>query len=118
MTQPPKKSLSHKQLAYLADRRRWTEIRRLAWKTMPEKMEAIRVRATVRAAQMKTMKNESIRQVMAYWPASLTTCELREYIRQDIDYRGKTTSLIYRLRRNSLVEFKTDGLWHNLARLP
>jgi len=87
-------------------------------KTMPEKMEAIRVEATKQAAKVKDEKNDRIRQVVGFWPETLTTFQLRDFIAQDIDYTGKVTSLIYRMRRNGLLEFRVDGLWHNLCRLP
>jgi hypothetical protein len=110
--------LNPAQLRFLAAKRRWTKIRLNAWKTMPEKMEAIRVEATKQAAKVKDEKNDRIRQVVGFWPETLTTFQLRDFIAQDIDYTGKVTSLIYRMRRNGLLEFRVDGLWHNLCRLP
>jgi len=119
MTPPkPKRKASPKQARFLANRRRWTRIRLNAWKTMPEKMEAIRREATKQAARRKDEKNDLIRRVVAYWPETLTTSELRDRIDLDLAYQGKVTSLIYRIRRNSLLEFKEDGRWHNLCRLP
>jgi len=85
---------------------------------MPEKMEAIRREATKQAARRKDEKNDLIRRVVAYWPETMTTSELRDRIDLDLAYQGKITSLIYRIRRNSLLEFKEDGRWHNLCRLP
>jgi hypothetical protein len=85
---------------------------------MPEKMEAIRREATKQAARKKDEHNDQIRMVVAYWPETMTTSELRDRIHLDLAYQGKVTSLIYRIRRNSLLEFKADGRWHNLCRLP
>jgi len=85
---------------------------------MPEKMEAIRREATKQAARRKDEKNDQIRRVVAYWPETMTTSQLRDLIDLDLAYQGKVTSLIYRIRRNSLLEFKEDGRWHNLCRLP
>lgn len=85
---------------------------------MPEKMEAIRREATKQAARRKDEKNDLIRRVVAFWPETMTTSELRDRIDLDLAYQGKVTSLIYRLRRNSLLEFKVDGRWYNLCKLP
>ncbi len=119
MTPPkPKRKASPAQARFLANRRRWTRIRLNAWKTMPEKMEAIRREATKQAARRKDEKNDLIRRVVAFWPETMTTSELRDRIDLDLAYQGKVTSLIYRLRRNSLLEFKVDGRWYNLCKLP
>ena len=110
--------LTQAQLRFLANRRRWTKIRLNAWKTMPEKMEAIRREATKMAARRKDKKNDEIRRVVGFWPETMTTDQLRDFIQTDLDYTGKVESLIFRLRRNGLLEFKTDGRWHNLCKLP
>jgi len=114
----PRRKATPAQARFLENRRRWTRIRLNAWKTMPEKMEAIRREATKMAARRKDEKNDLIRRVANYWPEDMTTSELRERIALDLDYRGKVSSLIYRMRRNGLLEFKVDGRWHNLCRLP
>lgn len=85
---------------------------------MPEKMEAIRREATKQAAKRKQRKNDAIREEMKTWPETLTTSELREHIDQSLDYSGKVTSLIYRMRRHGMIDFGLDGLWHNLCHLP
>jgi hypothetical protein len=85
---------------------------------MPEKMEAIRREATKEAARRKDEKNDLIRKAMTLWPATFDTNTLREYILKDFTYKGRMESLIWRMRRNGMMEFKTDGLWHNLCHLP
>ena len=118
MSQRPPRRLTPGQLRFLTMRRVWTRIRLNAWKTMPEKMEAIRREATKQAARKKDMKNQVIRAVVSRWPADFDTSELRELIARDLDYSGKVPSLIYRMRRNGIMEFREDGRWHNLCNLP
>jgi hypothetical protein len=108
----PKRRLTARQLAYLAAKRRWTRIRLKAWDRMPDHMEACRRQATVEASRKKRQKNDAIRQAVAHWPATLTTHELREHIARDIEYAGKVTSLIWRMRRNGIITFALDGLWY------
>lgn len=115
-TPPRRRRLTERQLAYLAIKRRWTRIRLNAWKTMPEHMEAARRQATVEASRKKKAKNDAIRQAVAHWPATLTTDQLREHIDRDLTYKGKVTSLIWRMRRNGLMSFGLDGLWHMAGR--
>ena len=113
-----KRNLTPKQLHYLACKRLWTKIRLNAWRTMPEKMEAIRKQATVVAKTVKDEKNDRIREAMRDWPSTMDTSTLREYILKDFNYKGKVSSLIWRMRRHGMMEFKVDGLWHNLCHLP
>jgi len=113
-----KRNLTAKQLAYLAKRRWWTKVRKAAWARMPDKMEAIRKEATAAAKTVKDEKNDRIREAMSAWPSTLDTATLREYILKDFTYKGKLSSLIWRMRRHGMMEFKTDGLWHNLCHLP
>ena len=118
MNQRRPRVLSPGQVRYLENKRRWTKIRLNAWKTMPEKMEAIRVEATKQAAKKKHRYNDAIREEMKTWPKTLSTDVLREHISQSLDYSGKITSLIYRMRRHGMIDFQLDGLWHNLCHLP
>lgn len=113
-----KRNLTSKQLDYLAKRRWWTKVRKAAWARMPEKMEAIRKQATEVAKTVKDEKNSQIRQAMTTWPKTMDTCQLREHIAKDFDYKGKTSSLIWRMRRHGMMEFREDGRWHNLCHLP
>ena len=113
-----KRHLTNKQLNYLAWKRYWTKVRKAAWARMPEKMEAIRKEATAVAKTVKDEKNDKIREAMTTWPSTLNTATLREYILKDFSYSGKVSSLIWRMRRHGMMEFKTDGLWHNLCHLP
>ena len=113
-----KRHLTSKQLNYLAWKRYWTKVRKAAWARMPEKMEAIRKEATSVAKTVKDEKNDKIREAMTTWPSTLDTATLREYILKDFSYSGKVSSLIWRMRRHGMMEFKTDGLWHNLCHLP
>lgn len=118
MTQRRPKRLTPAQLRFLALKRKWTKIRLNAWRTMPEKMEAIRKQATKVAAERKQRHNDAIREEMKRWPKTLSTTDLREHIDQAIEYEGKVTSLIYRMRRHGMIDFQMDGLWHNLCHLP
>ena len=113
-----KRHLTNKQLNYLAWKRYWTKVRKAAWARMPEKMEAIRKQATAVAKTVKDEKNDRIREAMTNWPSTLDTATLREYILKDFSYSGKVSSLIWRMRRHGMMEFRTDGLWHNLCHLP
>jgi hypothetical protein len=81
-------------------------------------MEGIRVKATAAAKTVKEQKNLRIREAMATWPSTLDTATLREYILKDFTYKGKMTSLIWRMRRHGMMQFREDGLWHNLCHLP
>ena len=117
MTQPNPRKATPSQLRYLAIKRRWTRIRLKAWREMPEKMEAARREATKEAARKRRDKNDGLRQVVATWPDLLTSPQLRERIAADIDYKGKPSSLVYRLRRHGMVSFREDGTWLNLCTL-
>jgi hypothetical protein len=108
----PRRPLHPRVLAYLAAKRRWTKIRLKAWREMPEHMEAARRAATKEASRKKRAKNDAIRQAIAHWPTTLTTHELREHIAQTLDYSGKVSSLIWRMRRHGMISFGLDGLWH------
>tara|TARA_R110000803_G_scaffold179564_1_gene241970 strand:+ start:203 stop:454 length:252 start_codon:yes stop_codon:yes gene_type:complete len=81
-------------------------------------METIRQQATDAAKAVKEQKNLRIREVMSAWPSTLDTATLREHILRDFTYKGKMSSLIWRMRRHGMMEFKADGLWHNLCHLP
>ena len=113
-----KRNLTPNQLDYLAKKRWWTKVRKAAWKRMPEKMEAIRKQATAIAKTVKDEKNDRIREAMKSWPSTMDTTTLRELISRDFNYKGKVSSLIWRMRRHGMMEFKLDGLWHNLCLLP
>jgi|688.fasta_scaffold392358_2 hypothetical protein len=117
MTQPNPRKATPSQLRYLAIKRRWTRIRLKAWREMPEKMEAARREATKEAARKRRDKNDGLRQVVATWPDLLTSPQLRERIAADIAYKGKPSSLVYRLRRHGMVSFREDGNWLNLCTL-
>jgi len=95
-----------------------TRYRQKAWREQPERMESIRVKAITAAKAVKEQKNLRIREAMSAWPSTLDTATLREYILRDFTYKGKVSSLIWRMRRHGMMEFKFDGLWHNLCHLP
>ena len=95
-----------------------TRLRQKAWREQPERMEGIRKQATSAAKAAKEKKNLRIREAMTTWPSTLDTATLREYIHNDFNYTGKMSSLIWRMRRHGMMEFKADGLWHNLCHLP
>ena len=117
MTQPKPRKATPSQLRYLAVKRRWSRIRLKAWREMPDRMEAARREATKEAARKRRDKNDGLRQVVATWPDLLTSPQLRERIAADIDYKGKPSSLVYRLRRHGMVSFREDGNWVNLCTL-
>jgi len=95
-----------------------TRYRQKAWREEPVRMESIRVKATEAAKAVKEQKNLRIREAMSAWPSTLDTATLREYILRDFTYKGKVSSLIWRMRRHGMMEFRNDGLWHNLCHLP
>ena len=95
-----------------------TRLRQKAWREQPERMESIRVKAITAAKAVKEQKNQRIREAMSAWPKTLDTSTLREYILKDFTYTGKMSSLIWRMRRHGMMEFRDDGLWHNLCHLP
>ena len=113
-----KRNLTPSQLEYLAKKRWWTKVRKAAWARMPDKMEAIRKQATAAAKTVKDEKNDRIREAMRDWPSTMDTAALREHILKDFTYKGKMSSLIWRMRRHGMMEFREDGLWHNLCHLP
>ena len=117
MTQPKPRKATPSQLRYLAVKRRWTRIRLKAWREMPDRMEAARREATKEAARKRRDKNDGLRQVVATWPDTLTVPELRERIAADIAYKGKPSSLVWRLRRHGMLSFREDGRWANLCTL-
>jgi len=95
-----------------------TRLRQKAWREEPVRMESIRVKATEAAKAVKEQKNLRIREAMSAWPSTLDTATLREYILRDFTYKGKVSSLIWRMRRHGMMTFRDDGLWHNLCHLP
>ncbi len=117
MTQPKPRKATPSQLRFLAAKRRWSRIRLKAWREMPERMEAARREATKEAARKRRDKNDGLRQVVATWPDTLTCPELRERIAADIAYKGKPSSLVWRLRRHGMLSFREDGRWVNLCTL-
>jgi hypothetical protein len=117
MTRRTPRRATPAQLRFLAAKRRWSRIRLKAWREMPERMEAARREATKEAARKRRDKNDGLRQVVATWPDILTSPQLRERIASDIDYKGKPSSLVYRLRRHGMLSFREDGMWVNLCTL-
>lgn len=117
MTQTNPRKASPSQLRYLAIKRRWTKIRLRAWREMPEKMEAARREATKEASRKRKDKNDGLRQVVATWPAVVSSPQLRELIAADIAYSGKPSSMVWRLRRHGMLLFREDGQWVNLCSL-
>ena len=117
MTKPKPRKATPSQLRYLAVKRRWSRIRLKAWREMPDRMEAARREATKEAARKRRDKNDGLRQVVATWPDILTCPELRERITADIAYKGKPSSLVWRLRRHGMLSFREDGRWVNLCTL-
>jgi hypothetical protein len=117
MTQPKHRTATEAQRRYLSIKRQWTKIRLKAWKEIPERMEAARREATRLAAKKKQDKNTGLRQVISSWPDTMTVYELRQRIADEIEYKGKPSSLVWRLRRHGMICFREDGLWVNLCTL-
>jgi hypothetical protein len=81
-------------------------------------MEAAQVKAVKQAKENKQAKDEALRATIAGWPKTITPKELKELVRRDIDYSKRYSSLVYRFTRRKMLEFKSDGLWHNCSLLP
>lgn len=99
-------------------RLKWTRIRQKAWREKPEKMRAALAKATEQARRSRHELNDILRSIVAEMPMTMTPEELKEQARLRINYSRKHTSLVYRMRRLGFIDFREDGLWHNLVRLP
>jgi hypothetical protein len=95
-----------------------TRLRQKAWREQPEKMEAIRRKATEEAKTVKDGKDMALRQIISTWPAKMTAAELRDIVERTLDYDGRYSSLTYRFTRKKMLRFDVDGYWHNLCHLP
>ena len=95
-----------------------TRLRQKAWREQPETMERIRQQATEKAKAVKERKDMALREVIATWPAKMTSDELRQIVEDNLDYSGKYSSLTYRFTRKAMLRFEADGYWHNLCHLP
>ena len=95
-----------------------TRIRQKAWRDQPEKMEAIRRKATEEAKTVKERKDMALRQIISTWPAKMSAAELKDIAEQSLEYDGRYSSLTYRFTRKGMLRFEADGFWHNLCHLP
>ena len=95
-----------------------TRLRQKAWRDQPEKMEAIRQKATEEAKAVRERNNEQLKAIVATWPERMSSQELKDIVEQSIDYEGRYSSLTYRFTRCGLLRYDSDGYWHNLCHLP
>ncbi len=95
-----------------------TRLRQKAWREHPETMERIRQQATEKAKAVKDEKHRNLVALVSTWPERMTSDELKEIVKRDIDYTGNYSSLTYRFTRKALLRYMPDGYWHNLCHLP
>ena len=95
----------------------WTRIRQKAWREKRPTMEAALDRAQKQAKENKKAKDDALRTMIAGWPKTISPKELKDLVHRDIDYPKRYSSLVYRFTRKHMLEFKPDGLWHNLCSL-
>jgi len=100
----------------IQDKLKWTRVRQKAWRDKPDHMEAIRVRATQRAATSKARNHLALIRNLSTLPASLSTDELQAIVKAASTYRGTYHSFQNRLRRHGLMRYDAaSGRWLNLC---
>ena len=95
----------------------WTRIRQKAWREKRPTMEAALAEAQKQAKENKKAKDDALRTMIAGWPKTISPKELKDLVQRDIEYTKRYSSLVYRFTRKRMLEFKPDGLWHNLCSL-
>jgi hypothetical protein len=117
--------LTAKQLAYLALKRKISKRRKWLWKHKRKTMEKGRVKATVRATEVRQDVNTYLLDTVRTWPATLTPEQLEAYLlalpyhRKGKKRRMRRDSLIRRLRLLGLIEYiPRTNTWCNLCTLP
>jgi hypothetical protein len=117
--------LTAKQLAYLALKRKISERRKWLWKHKRKTMEKGRVKATVRATEIRDKAKTYLLETVRDWPATLTPAQLDAllleipYTRKGKKRRKRRDSLIRRLRLLGLIDYvPRTNTWHNLCTLP
>ena len=96
---------------------KWTRIRQKAWREKRATMEAALAEAHKQAIENKKTLDEKLRATIAGWPKTISPKELKDLVQRDIEYTKRYSSLVYRFTRKHMLEFKPDGLWHNLCSL-
>ena len=119
------RKLTPSQLAYLDLKRRITRRRLWLWKHKRKVMEKGRVKATVRATEVRQDINTYLLDTVRTWPADFTPEQLDAYLltlpyrRKGKKRRMRRDSLIRRLRLLGLIEYApTSNTWRNLCTLP
>lgn len=119
------RKLTPSQLAYLDLKRRITRRRLWLWKHKRKVMEKGRVKATVRATEVRQDINTYLLDTVRTWPADFTPEQLDAYLltlpyrRKGKKRRMRRDSLIRRLRLLGLIEYApTSNTWRNLCSLP
>ena len=80
-------------------------------------MEAALELAHEQAIKNKKALDDALRTIIAGWPKTISPEELKDLVHRDIEYTKRYSSLVYRFTRKHMLEFKPDGLWHNLCSL-
>jgi hypothetical protein len=119
------RKLTDKQRAYLALKRKISRRRLWLWKHKRKTMEKGRVKATVRATEVRQDVNTYLLDTVRTWPATLTPEQLEAYLlglpyhRKGKKRRMRRDSLIRRLRLLGLIDYvPRTNTWHNLCTLP
>jgi hypothetical protein len=119
------RKLTDKQRAYLALKRKISRRRLWLWKHKRKTMEKGRVKATVRATEVRQDVNTYLLDTVRTWPATLTPTQLEAYLlalpyhRKGKKRRMRRDSLIRRLRLLGLIDYvPRTNTWHNLCTLP
>lgn len=97
-----------------------TRWRQKAWRDMPEHMETIRQRATIRAKEVKDDQIRLLRLYLADLPERMTSPELDDLIVREYAAQRKVTkaSFFRRVKRHALLAYDvTTGHWQNLCRV-
>lgn len=108
-----KRRLTGRQLNAIATLRRWSRL----WTDMPEAMETFRAKATARAAEIRQAKHLALVNLIATWPETMTTDELRGYAQERMPAEMNVRSFFNRVRRHGLLRFDPVTVrWLNLCR--
>ncbi len=119
------RKLTDKQRAYLALKRKISRRRLWLWKHKRKTMEKGRVKATVRATEVRQDVNVYLLDTVRTWPADFTPEQLDAYLmtlpytRKGKKRRMRRDSLIRRLRLLGLIDYvPRTNTWCNLCTLP
>jgi hypothetical protein len=119
------RKLTDKQRAYLALKRKISRRRLWLWKHKRKTMEKGRVKATIRATEVRQDVNAYLLETVRTWPADFTPEQLDAYLmtlpytRKGKKRRMRRDSLIRRLRFLGLIDYvPRTNTWCNLCTLP